>query len=108
MVVPSFIFRVNAVSRTFASLTPPLRFACGPPAFVPRVARSSITAFTRKIKQLYLYGCQSGKDCVCKGGFDFDMFLDRTDKRIGFKIRHSRKRELFPGIFIQKFIQCHY
>ena len=33
---------LGVTSRTFASLTPPLRFACGPPAPVPRVARSSM------------------------------------------------------------------
>ena len=41
----SEVRRSDEESRTFASLTPPLRFARGPPASVPRVARSSITAY---------------------------------------------------------------
>ena len=39
-VLTSFLSEKAEEVRTFAALTPPLRFACGPPAFVPRVARS--------------------------------------------------------------------
>ena len=49
-----FVFQgQRVVSRTFAALTPALRFACGPPASVPRVARSSTTTLCPwKTKQL--------------------------------------------------------
>ena len=95
------------VSRTFASLTPPLRFACGPPAFVPRVARSSMTIVSllavRKRDCMFLC-CRLSGGLFGKQGVDPAGELDGIAGLAGCRRTQNAYQVDFSGeIFVEDF-----